>query len=183
MYKLKKSEELNDRGFGHLGIIVLIVVVVIVGSIGGFIWKKHSNSSSTIDVHAADIEYKYGRHFQMRDDTRYHRLLVDGYACKWNGSTISVLSIRRGFISLVVYALTQSNNGYARDSFVQTQFLDNWLSNMNLSRFSTYANGHNYMGWNSMRLTGYASLYGSTYGTGASTINLGFTKTLPSCHY
>lgn len=151
-------------------------MVVIVGSIGGFVYKKHKDQA-----HAASIEYKYGKHFQLRDSTKYRRLLVDGYACKWSSNTISVFSIRRGLITNAGYKVATSSS-YSGGPRTSLHDFNNWLSNMNITRFSTVANGHNYMGYNSASLWGYAYVANQSYGSG-DLVSLVHTSTLPACHY
>lgn len=162
--------------------LVGVLVLATLGYGGNLLWQKHNYSklAKEVDANAASIEYKYGRHFQIRDNTRYKRLLVDGYACKWSSNTISVFSVRRGLINYVWYSLYDKDNVF-RGASGQ---IGNWLYNMNITRFSTVSYGHNWMGHNGTLLLGYANtLKYPYYGSGSNGINLGATKTLPACHY
>lgn len=173
--------------------LVGVLVLATLGYGGNLLWQKHNYAqlAKEVDANAASIEYKYGRHFQIRDNTKYKRLLVDAYACKWSSNTISVFSIRRGLITAAVYNIQVG--GYTPSTMAQvagSDYIQNWWYNMNITRFSTVNFGHNYMGYASARIKGFAQDNSDRYGSDPIGYNSslranisGPTKDLPSCHY
>lgn len=168
----------SKKKFAFLSVVGVLALTVL-GYSGYMLYQKHTYGQLAKDVqaNAASIEYKYGKHFQIRDDTRYKRLLVDVYACHYNNhgnfKTISILSVRRGLITKAGYRVEYRGHSVSKT-------FNNWLYNMNLSRFSTVdRSGFNVMSGN---LYGIATA-SNGYGSGSKSVKLGGAEALPACHY